>query len=76
MEGGIDVILKKVAEESGELIIGAKNGNIEEIVHETADLIYHLLVTLGYYDIPFQAIETELQGRMARSGIDNRPKIF
>lgn len=72
MEAGIDRILKKVAEESGELIIAAKNGNKDEIVHETADLIYHLLVTLGYYDISFQAIEMELDGRMGQSGIEEK----
>lgn len=72
MTSGIDAILKKVAEESGELIICAKNGNKEEIIHETSDLIYHLLVTLGYYDIPFQAIEAELYRRMAQSGIEEK----
>lgn len=71
-QGGIDRILKKVAEESGELIIGAKNGGREEIVHETADLLYHVLVTLAFYDIPFNAIETELQSRTTRSGLEEK----
>ncbi len=71
-QGGIDRILKKVAEESGEFIIGAKNGNREEIIHEATDLIYHLLVALGYYDIPFQAIEDELESRTGRSGLEEK----
>ena len=69
MQGGIDRILKKVAEESGELLIAAKNGDAQEIIRESADLLYHLLVTLGYYDIPFDAVEAELQGRAGRSGL-------
>ncbi len=69
MEGGIDRILKKVAEESGELLLAAKNGERQEIIHESADLLYHLLVSLGYFDIPFSAIETELKRRTARSGL-------
>lgn len=71
-QGGIDRILKKVAEESGEFIIAAKNADREEIIHEAADLIYHLLVTLGYYDISFQAIEDELQNRTGRSGLEEK----
>lgn len=69
MQGGIDRILKKVAEESGELLIAAKNGDTQEIIHESADLLYHLLVTLGYYDIPFDAVEAELKRRTTRSGL-------
>ncbi|NOY84852.1 MAG: bifunctional phosphoribosyl-AMP cyclohydrolase/phosphoribosyl-ATP diphosphatase HisIE [Nitrospirae bacterium] len=69
MQGGIDRILKKVAEESGELLIAAKNGERKEIIHESADLLYHLLVSLGYFDIPFSAIETELKRRTACSGL-------
>lgn len=69
MQGGIDRILKKVAEESGELLIAAKNGNTEEIIHESADLLYHLLVSLGYFDIPFAAVEAELKRRTVRSGL-------
>lgn len=69
MQGGIDRILKKVAEESGEFLIAAKNGDVQEIIHESADLLYHLLVSLGYFDIPFSAVEAELIRRTARSGL-------
>jgi len=68
-QGGIDRILKKVGEEAGEFIISAKNGGKEEIVHETADLFYHLLVALGHYDIPLAAVEAELQRRASQSGL-------
>jgi phosphoribosyl-ATP pyrophosphohydrolase/phosphoribosyl-AMP cyclohydrolase len=43
---GIDKILKKVGEESAEVIIAAKNNAPDEIRYESADLIYHLLVML------------------------------
>lgn len=43
---GLDKILKKVGEEAAEVIIGAKNRSKEEVVYETADLLYHLLVLL------------------------------
>ena len=45
-EKGIDKILKKVGEETAEVIIAAKNASLEEIRYESADLIYHLLVML------------------------------
>lgn len=69
MQGGIDRILKKVAEESGEFLIAAKNSDAKEIVHEAADLLYHLLVSLGYYNISFTEVEAELKRRTARSGL-------
>ena len=43
---GIDRILKKVGEESGEVIIAAKNHDREELTNEAADLLFHLLMTL------------------------------
>jgi len=44
---GIDKICKKVGEEAAEVIIAAKNRSREELVYESADLIYHLLVLLA-----------------------------
>lgn len=43
---GIDKILKKVGEESAEVIIAAKNDSKSELIYETSDLVYHLLVLL------------------------------
>jgi len=68
-KGGIDSILKKVAEEAGELIISAKNKKKKEIIHETADLLYHTLVTLCYHHITLEQIEKELAERMGQSGL-------
>lgn len=66
--GGIDRILKKIGEEAGEIIIASKNANPDEIIYETADFLYHLLVMLAYHDIPWQDVENELQRRFG-----NRP---
>ena len=60
---GIDKILKKVGEESSEVIIGAKNNNQEEVIYETADLIYHILVLLNEMGISIQSIKDELYKR-------------
>jgi phosphoribosyl-AMP cyclohydrolase / phosphoribosyl-ATP pyrophosphohydrolase len=43
---GIDKILKKVGEETSEVIIAAKNNSKEELIYETADLVYHMTVLL------------------------------
>ncbi|MBI3803940.1 MAG: bifunctional phosphoribosyl-AMP cyclohydrolase/phosphoribosyl-ATP diphosphatase HisIE [Nitrospirae bacterium] len=69
LQGGIDSILKKVGEEAGEFIISAKNEDRKEVIHETADLFYHLLVALNQQGIPLKAIDEELQRRTAQSGL-------
>lgn len=69
MRGGIDKILKKVGEEATEVVIAGKGGVTEEIVYESADLIYHLFVLLGYQNIPPEAVYSELQRRFGTSGI-------
>jgi phosphoribosyl-ATP pyrophosphohydrolase/phosphoribosyl-AMP cyclohydrolase len=68
-EGGHDKILKKVAEEAGEVLIAAKGGKKEEIVYEVADLFFHTLMVLGYHDIPLQGIYQELGKRFGKSGL-------
>lgn len=60
---GIDKILKKVGEESSEVIIGAKNNSKEEVIYETSDLVYHLLVLLVEMGINIEDIKNELQKR-------------
>ncbi|AGK98786.1 phosphoribosyl-ATP diphosphatase [Clostridium pasteurianum] len=67
-EKGIDKILKKVGEESTETIIAAKNNNPEELVMETCDLIYHLMVLLANQGINLKDIEAELIKREAKTG--------
>lgn len=68
-EGGHDKILKKVAEEAGEVLIAAKGGKKEEIVYEVADLFFHTLMVLGYHDIPLEELYQELGKRFGKSGL-------
>jgi len=69
MGKGIDKILKKIGEEATEVVIAGKGGKREEIVCETADLIFHNLVLLGFYDIDPEEVYCELRRRFGTSGI-------
>ena len=60
---GIDKILKKVGEESAEVIIASKNDGTDELRWEAADLLYHLLVLLEEKELPFEDVLKELRGR-------------
>ena len=60
---GIDKILKKVGEESAEVIIAAKNREKSEVVYETADLIYHLLVMMVEQGVEVEDVLAELRSR-------------
>jgi len=60
---GLDKILKKVGEETAEVIIGAKNRKRDEVIYEVGDLLYHLMVLLGEQDIKPAEIYQELAKR-------------
>lgn len=72
MTKGIDKILKKIGEEATEVVIAGKGGKREEIVYETADLIFHNLVLLGFYDIEPEEVFAELRRRFGISGIEEK----
>ncbi len=60
---GLDKILKKVGEETSEVIIGAKNNDKQELIWEIADLIYHTLVLMELLDVSVSDIKSELHKR-------------
>ncbi len=62
-EKGIDKILKKVGEESAEVIIASKNPDKGELRYEAADLLYHLLVLLCERDMLPSEVFSELASR-------------
>lgn len=62
-EKGIDKILKKVGEESTEVIIGAKSGDKKETIYEIADLAYHVMVLMIEMGISLEDIHRELASR-------------
>ena len=72
MHKGLDKILKKLGEEATEVVIAAKGGKREEIICESADLIYHLLALLGYREIPVEDVYEELRRRFGVSGIEEK----
>lgn len=62
-EKGLDKILKKVGEETSEVIIGAKNKSKEELVYELSDLVYHVLVLMVNENVRIEDIKEELRER-------------
>lgn len=62
-EKGIDKILKKVGEESTEVIIAAKADDKRETVYEIADLAYHVMVLMIEMGISLDDIRAELASR-------------
>lgn len=69
-EKGLDKILKKVGEESTEVIIASKNDNKEDKICEICDLIYHVLVLMANEGITLEELKKELEKR--RQKICNR----
>ncbi|WP_251859608.1 phosphoribosyl-ATP diphosphatase [Clostridium sp. Marseille-Q2269] len=72
-EKGLDKILKKVGEESSEVIIAAKNEDKEELIKEICDLTYHIMVLMAEKQIKLDSIEKQLEKR--REKICNKKMI-
>ncbi len=62
-EKGLDKILKKVGEESTEMVIAAKNENSNELIYEMADFLYHMMVLMAEKGISWEDITDELARR-------------
>jgi len=72
---GLDKILKKVGEETTEVIVAAKNNN-DELQYEVADLLYHLMVLLVERGLTYEQIKEELGKREGlMSTFKDRPDI-
>jgi phosphoribosyl-ATP pyrophosphohydrolase len=69
---GQDKILKKVAEESAEVLLASKDGDQRHVAREIADLWFHCLVLLAHHDLGPQDVLDELQRREGISGIDEK----
>lgn len=67
-EKGLDKILKKVGEESTEVIIAAKNKDNDEVVNELCDLMYHLLVLMVEQGVSLDSVVEELEVRRQKIG--------
>ena len=66
---GMAKTAQKLGEEATEAVIAAVTGDRAELVKETADLLYHLLVVLRAADVPLSAVMAELDARTAQSGL-------
>lgn len=66
---GQDAILKKIGEESCELVMASKDQNPAKVVAETADLWFHSLVLLGWHGLQASDVLAELDRRMGLSGL-------
>ena len=62
-EKGENAVLEKLGEETTELILAAKDDDHGELAHESADIVYHLLVLLAMKDMDLDDLRTELADR-------------
>jgi phosphoribosyl-ATP pyrophosphohydrolase len=69
LSGPQDKLLKKIAEESGEVIIAARDHDVAQTRYEAADLLYHLLVVLVREGVSADDLAAELAGRRGHSGL-------
>lgn len=62
-QNGLDKILKKIGEESTEVIIAAKDNDPKETIYEISDLVYHVMVMMIQQGISLEDIRRELASR-------------
>ena len=63
LAGGDNKILKKIGEESAEVVMACKDDDQEAIASEVADLLYHTLVALAYHKVDIRDVYRQLQSR-------------
>jgi len=67
-----ELLLSKIREESDEVCVAIDRESDEQVIYESADLLYHLLVGLGYRDISPDRVNQELAKRFGTSGIEEK----
>ena len=76
LDKGPDAFLKKIGEEATEVVMAAKDldhgGDPAKLVGEVADLWFHCLIALAYYDLHPQDVIAELRRREGTSGIEEK----
>ena len=63
LQGPEDKLLKKIAEEAGEVIMAAKDADREHLRYEIGDVVYHLLVVMARWDLTPDDLAEELAAR-------------
>lgn len=69
LAAGPERAAKKLGEEAVEAVIAAVKGDRDELIAESADLLYHLLVVLKARDVALRDVLSQLEARTARSGL-------
>ena len=72
LRGGVGDCAKKLGEEAIETVIAAVAGDGEQLAEETADLLYHLLVTLEAANVSLADVMAVLRRRQGLSGLDEK----
>ena len=67
-----DLMLSKIREEADEVCVAINEESDEQVIYESADLLYHTLVGLGYRDISPDRVKQELARRFGMSGITEK----
>jgi len=62
-EKGENAALEKLGEEATEFLLAAKDGDTDELAHEGADVVYHMLVVLAAHDMAVDDLLDELEDR-------------
>ena len=69
---GLPVIARKLGEEATEAVVAALAGDKNELVGESADVLFHLMVLLAHKGIAFETVLAELERREGTSGLDEK----
>jgi len=67
-----ELMLSKIREEAEEVCVAIDEESDEQVIYESADLLYHTLVGLGYRDISPDRVKQELARRFGMSGIEEK----
>ena len=66
------LMLSKIREEADEVCVAIDEESDEQVIYESADLLYHTIVGLGYRDISPDRVKQELARRFGMSGIEEK----
>lgn len=72
LDRGVGKCAQKLGEEAVETVIAAVSGAPQELISETSDLLYHLLVVLNARGISLNEVHAELARRTGRSGLEEK----
>jgi phosphoribosyl-ATP pyrophosphohydrolase len=72
LDKGVEHCAKKLGEEAIETVIAAVENDRNQLIAESADLLYHLLVLLKSRDIAFEEVEAALAKRTTMSGLEEK----